>query len=159
MGARGPARKPTALKLLEGNPGHQKLNHNEPKPRPIAPDCPAWLNPIARREWRRICPELERLGLLTGVDLAGLANYCSLFAVIVQCEKAIHKTGLVVEIRDAAGTVTSTRQRAEVGVRHKAIMAIKPYLGEFGLTPAARGRMQMLGGVADAEEEESAFDI
>ena len=32
MGRRGPAPKPTAIKILEGNPGKQKLNHNEPKP-------------------------------------------------------------------------------------------------------------------------------
>ena len=28
MGKRGPAPKPTALKILEGNPGKQKLNKN-----------------------------------------------------------------------------------------------------------------------------------
>ena len=33
----GPKPKPTRLKVLQGNPGHQKLPKNEPKPRPIRP--------------------------------------------------------------------------------------------------------------------------
>lgn len=169
MGARGPAPKPTALKLLEGNQGHRPINNSEPHPRPIAPPCPAWLDATARREWRRISPELERLGLLTGVDLAGLANYCNLFSTIVRCERILQKSGLTMELREPSvtdadgnvvpGAVKYIQQRPEVAIRHKAILGIRPYLAEFGLTPAARGRMQMLGGVADAEEEESAFDL
>ena len=30
MGKRGPAPKPTALKVLQGNPGKRKLNDSEP---------------------------------------------------------------------------------------------------------------------------------
>ncbi len=33
MGQRGPAPKPTALRILEGNPGKRPLNASEPRPR------------------------------------------------------------------------------------------------------------------------------
>jgi hypothetical protein len=33
--------------------------------------CPNWLDKEARPEWRRLGPELERIGLLTGVDGPG----------------------------------------------------------------------------------------
>ncbi len=68
--------KPTALKLLEGNPGKRPLPMNEPKPAPTAPKCPSWLHKDAKKEWKRISTELERLGLLTQVDMAALAGYC-----------------------------------------------------------------------------------
>lgn len=40
MAIRGKKPKPTNLKILEGNPGKRPLNLNEPKPIPIAPECP-----------------------------------------------------------------------------------------------------------------------
>ena len=42
--------KPTYLKVLEGNPGKRPLNENEPKPKPSAPKCPAWLSPVCQRQ-------------------------------------------------------------------------------------------------------------
>jgi phage terminase small subunit len=38
---------------------------NEPKPKQIAPKCPSWLEPDAKKEWRRLSKELESMGLLT----------------------------------------------------------------------------------------------
>jgi phage terminase small subunit len=70
---------PTALKLLAGNPGHRPLNQNEPKPELVAPTCPSHLSREAKREWRRIVPELEKLGLLTRIDRAALAAYATAY--------------------------------------------------------------------------------
>ena len=87
MGARGPAPKPTALKVLDGNPRHRPINRSEPRPRPVAPKCPSWLDAEAKREWRRIAPALERIGLLTEIDGTALAG-CPVFCA------AVHKWGL-----------------------------------------------------------------
>lgn len=54
MAQRGRKPKPTALKVLEGNPGKRQLNVVEPKPRNKAPKCPAWLDAEAKKEWRRL---------------------------------------------------------------------------------------------------------
>ena len=43
MAQRGRKPKPTAVKVLEGNPGKRGLNAGEPKPEKKAPRCPAWL--------------------------------------------------------------------------------------------------------------------
>src|SRR3989304_3311411 len=79
MGRRGPAAKPASLRLLEGNPGKRPIREG-PKPRPLRPTCPSWLSPQAKAEWRRLAPELERLGLLTHLDRAAFAAYCQSFA-------------------------------------------------------------------------------
>jgi hypothetical protein len=42
--------KPTALKVLSGNPGKRALNKNEPKPGGV-PTCPSSLDATAKREW------------------------------------------------------------------------------------------------------------
>lgn len=49
MAIRGRKPKPTALKVLEGNPGHRPLNKKEPLPKGRLPRCPDWLEDDARR--------------------------------------------------------------------------------------------------------------
>lgn len=73
----GPPPKPTALKVLAGNPGKRALNDQEPKP---VAKCspPAWLPPDVLEEWRRQAPALERLGLLTEIDGEAFATLCTL---------------------------------------------------------------------------------
>ena len=48
MAQRGRKPKPTAVKVLEGNPGKRSLNTGEPKPDKKAPRCPAWLEDEAK---------------------------------------------------------------------------------------------------------------
>lgn len=124
--------KPLSLRILEGNPGHRPLPKNEPKPRPVAPPCPVWLLPAARREWRRVVPELLRLGLLTVVDRAALAGYCQAWAKVEAAERAIARNGLMTE---------DGKARPEVGIAAKEWAMIRAFCAEFGLTPAARTRM------------------
>lgn len=67
MGARGPLPKSNVVRLREGNPG-KRLTPPQPKPRPVAPGCPAHLPAVAKTQWRKVVPELERAGLATAVD-------------------------------------------------------------------------------------------
>ena len=82
MEPRGPAPKPTALKLLEGNPGKQKLNKNEPMPKvpDVIPKPPKRLLPEAKKEWKRLAPAMVALGLLTEVDTSAFAELCQNYA-------------------------------------------------------------------------------
>jgi len=47
---RGRKPKPTAVKVLEGNPGKRSLNTAEPKPEKKAPRCPSWLEDEAKED-------------------------------------------------------------------------------------------------------------
>ena len=80
MAQRGRKPKPTAIKELEGNPGKRPLNEAEPKPEHKAPPCPKWLEPEAKKEWRRLSKQLEAIGVLTEVDQAAFASYCQAYA-------------------------------------------------------------------------------
>ena len=52
MAERGRKPTPTAIKVLEGNPGKRPLNANEPKPKKKAPRCPSWLEDEAKKNGR-----------------------------------------------------------------------------------------------------------
>ena len=76
MAARGRKPKPTALKVLEGNPGKRPLNDHEPIPPKGELKCPSWLLPEAKKEWKRLASSLEAMGVLTMADLTAFAGYC-----------------------------------------------------------------------------------
>lgn len=149
MGRRGPAPKPTVLRLIEGNPGKRPINRNEPKPPPERPTCPRWLSPEAKREWRRVAPELEKLGLLTRVDRAALAAYCQAYARWRQAEEVLQREGLTFATESGY-----LMPRPEVKVAEKAMQIIRAFCIEFGLTPSARARMT----VPEAKREEDPFE-
>ena len=77
MGQRGPMPKPAALRLLEGNAGKRPLNLTDGiNPKIEIPAPPKHLGREARKEWKRITPLLEDLGLISGLDRTALALYC-----------------------------------------------------------------------------------
>src|SRR3990167_6300738 len=90
-GSRGPLPKPTALKLLEGNPGKLALNLSDGvNPRIEVPTAPKHLSPEARKEWKRITPLLEELGLISGLDRAALGLYCQSVGRLSELEMAFN---------------------------------------------------------------------
>jgi len=144
--------KPTALKVLEGNRGKRPLPQNEPKPDPIAPKCPAWLHKDAKKEWKRIAPQLERLGLLTQVDMAALAGYCESWAQYKRSIEFIHKHGEVYPIKDDEGRVKYLQQVPQVSIANKSLANIRAAATQFGLSASDRGRIQVPG-LEDKEDE------
>lgn len=132
----GRPRKPTRLKLLEGTYRPDRAPRNEPMPAPAVPEPPEDLDPEARAEWDRIVPHLAALGLLSHLDRAALAAYCQLYARWWEAERAIREHGLT-QVTES-GYVA---QRPEVGIANTALTQMRRYLVEFGLTPAARSRI------------------
>lgn len=159
MGRRGPPPKPTKLKVLQGNPGHQKLNKNEPEPKQaVGMRCPKWMPDEGRKEWRRVVPELERLGLLSVIDQAALEGFCYSYAQWRKQVEWIAINGDVFPIRDKkTGKITYLQQVPQVAMGQKALNEMRKFAQEFGLTPAARARLQTPNKEVDAAELEKYF--
>jgi len=144
--------KPTKLKLIEGNPGKRPLNMNEPKPKPTIPECPDWLksDEIAYKEWQRVVPELETLGLLTCLDGAALEGYCKSYSRFVEAEQFMDskisgvekKKGTVYKITTKTGS-EYLQQLPQVSIAQKYLQIAIRLMAEFGLTPSSRGRMSL----------------
>ena len=74
--------KPTALKILQGNPGQRPLNTLEPKP-PAGCEMPKELmsNVSAVKHWNEQAPRLIAMGVLTQVDGLTFARLCRLWSL------------------------------------------------------------------------------
>ena len=78
MAVRGRKPKPTALKVLEGNPGHRPLNKKEPMPKGKLPRCPEWLEDDAKKEWKRlgkVLAEMVDVGAMVADDEKRRVSY------------------------------------------------------------------------------------
>lgn len=139
--------KPTALKIAEGNPGKRALNHNEPKPGPGVPECPAHLHGESRKEWGRIAPELDRMGLLTHVDRVALACYCESWGSYINALLQMRKKGEVVI--GSEGQEIKSKWRIIADDQKRLFTRI---LAEFGLTPSSRARMSVKPAATPTDE-------
>lgn len=149
---RGPKPTPTALKMLAGNPGGRSLNLREPKPRGGAPHCPRWLKGEARKEWRRVAPELKRLGVLTSLDRAALAMYCEAWAWWLTAKQALEREGLT--FTTPTGSI---KARPEVAIMNQAAKQAHALACELGLTPSSRTRLD--AGDADADPTDRKYGL
>ena len=143
MGRRGPPPKPTHLKLLEGNLGKRPLNTREPQPQKIAPRCPEWLTGEGRAAWRRLTALLKGMGLLTVADADAMAAYCLTYARWREAEEFLSAHGLVFPLRDEQGRVRCMQPFPQVSIARNALLLLKAYQQEFGLTPSSRSRIEL----------------
>lgn len=138
MATRGPKPKPTALKELEGNPGKRPLNDKEPKPEKKAPRCPTWLEPDAKKEWKRLAKQLEELGILTQVDMTSFAGYCQAYARWKEAEEFISKHGTIVKTPSGYW-----QQVPQVSIAQTYLKTMSKFCEQFGLTPSSRSRLEV----------------
>ena len=153
-GSRGPMPKPNVLKLLANNPGKRPLNLADGvNPRVEIPAPPKHLGREAVKEWKRITPLLEELGLISGLDRAALGLYCQSVGRLSELETAFKGKVAKLEaenvdyadavLRVSYSTTPSGYEQQSVIVQlirsHRE--EVNRYLGHFGLSPAARARV------------------
>lgn len=148
---RGRRPKPTNLKVIQGNPGRRPLNPREPKPPAGAGEPPGHLSAAARQFWPGMAQRLEGMGVLTDADTYALERLAECYAEIIDLQRVIDEEGRTYQTTTygkEGDSNTMHRQRPEVAMLSDADRRFKGYLVEFGLTPAARCKVQ-----TSAEEE------
>lgn len=160
--------KSIGLHLAEGNKSNltkdeiEKRKKAEEKLTPKSDNIkrPKWLkhDKIAQREWRKIVPELKRLGLLTNIDTTALAMYCEAVSEYVQAVEKIKENGPVVEYTNTKGE-TNMVENPAIQVKKKNYQVIKDMLKEFGLTPSSRASLAIKAEGDDKKSDNEFGDI
>ena len=141
MATRGPKPQPANLKILRGNPGGRKIKDTV-KPAPKRPRCPTWLieNKTAHHIWLKISKELDSSGLLVGLDSYLLALFCRAYATIIDCELYIEKQGGIAVYLEGKNSQTAPHLAALKDAR----AFVKGCIADFGLSPSARSRLEII---------------
>lgn len=132
---------PAYLKEVQGTGRPSRANPVPPAVTPGRPRIPRHLSPGARAAWRVFAPILDRMGVLTNVDGMALERACECYADIRELQATITREGRTYETRTERGDIMH-RARPEVAALADADRRLKAWLVEFGLTPAARSRVQ-----------------
>jgi len=160
MGARGPKPLPSNVHRLRGNPSKLPSAQlmDDLQPEIEVPGCPPHLLPEARKEWKRITPELERYGLISKLDRGALSLYCQAWARWVWAERQLQRSmARADELRDEAeakGEIYAGGDGCTVAtpnghmtysphwvIANKAMDQVNKFLADFGMSPSARGRV------------------
>ena len=149
---------PSADKIARGNPGKRALNKREPDPEYLDDMTPpAWLPDAAKAVWRDFAPKLRKAKVLTVIDVPAFEKWCVKTAQWRAAILDLFKRGVMVERvgRDGARTITKTEAKSKKKTEPAMVvnqlvfaesMFFKQALAierEFGMTPAARTRVQI----------------
>ena len=122
---RGRPPKPTALKILQGNPGRRPLNKREPEPTLGKPEKPEGLGPYGEEIWDELIEQLIMMQVMSTADRRALEL----------CARSYQ------EYRQA---LTQTDKKISVTAASDAWKRCKSMLVEFGLTPSSRSRVKVV---------------
>lgn len=100
------------------------------------PACPAHLQGEARREWRRIGRKLLACGLMTEIDGAALALYCTSWARWVEAEGNLVRYGTVIKAPSGYPIISPY-----LSIANTAMAQMTRLLVEFGMSPSSRSRV------------------
>jgi len=102
--------------------------------------CPGWLGDMARKEWKRVAPELVQCGLVCSLDAFMLAVYCNIVASVDECQAVIRRDGEQITHWDDDGTTRLMPHPAIAQAQEAAAQAVT-FAAEFGLPARSDGRM------------------
>lgn len=148
MGLRGPKPKPTRQKELAGNPGRRPLYTTEPKPEMVDnPNPPRCFDKYAKEEWRRVVPEMVRLGILSVLDLGILESHCMAFSLKrraeVEAEKYFKENRKLTRSYTNKAGANNEVPIPELGIMKQQADILKHTTAALGLSPADRSRVRI----------------
>ncbi|XVV05343.1 phage terminase small subunit P27 family [Actinosynnema sp. CA-248983] len=143
MGKRGPAAKPTTLRILHGDRA-DRINDREPVPPAQEIACPDWASDGAREIWARLAPSLEKRGVLTAWDVDAFLVLCEALNRYRNATALVNGSALLVQ--GGSGLM----KNPALQVQAEAERTFLTYAARFGLTPSDRQSIKVeVGGDQD----------
>lgn len=141
-------RKPTALKVLEGNRGKRPLPEDEPRPRVVKAKAPKDLPKPAKRVFKKLSARLLHCGLHTELDDDALATISQLIAERDAVWKLIEgppKAKFILEIIRPGkwGDIIEEKINPLYVLERQINEQLKKWLPEQGMTPRGRAGLSI----------------
>jgi P27 family predicted phage terminase small subunit len=132
MGRRGPAKKPTALRILHGDQARY-INADEPQPSDGPVDGPDGMSADVRAVWDFVLAELTHMNLARRPDTHQLRAYCEAVVAHAHAARMLEVGGMLL-----TGADKKVRPNPAMDMMTKSARTMLIYAREFGLTPASR---------------------
>lgn len=144
---KGRRSSPTALKLLNGETKANRINKDEPVPRPVEPDAPDGMSDEVRAVWDATLIELRAMGLAHKADTDALHCFCEAVINHRKASYLLARSPMLVKSR-----YDTWMKNPALQVQRDSAHVVRVFAHEFGLTPSARSTINAKG-LGDANEE------
>lgn len=148
MGKRGPAPKPTNLRLLHGD-RKDRINSDEPVPADGLPNLPPGVDPQVAEVWAYTIDQLRTMQLATPADRDVLLAYCEAVVIHRKASDILAKSSVLIK-----GLHGGLVKNPAVQIQRDAAIVMRGLAQEFGLTPSARSQIRM--GTGDKRDDTAA---
>jgi P27 family predicted phage terminase small subunit len=147
----GKGRKPTPTNILKlRGSWRAKTRPNEPTPEVTKVEAPEFLGAREREIFDKMAQKLFDLGVLTEIDAGALTRYATILVRWMDAARQMAEgVATHIAIKDDAGKVKSFMPTPPYMVFNKSNEQLMKLESEFGLTPAARPRLQSSNGGKD----------
>jgi len=147
----GKGRKPTPTNILKiRGSWRAKTRPNEPTPEVTKVEAPEFLGAREREIFDKMAEKLFDLGVLTEIDAGALTRYATILVRWMDAARQMAEgVATHIAIKDDEGKVKSFMPTPPYMVFNKSNEQLMKLESEFGLTPAARPRLQSSNGGKD----------
>lgn len=136
MGKRGPAGKPTNLRMLHGD-RKDRINTDEPIPADGLPELPDGVSDEVATVWEYTVAQLAAMHCVSPADRDPLLAYCEAVVTHRRASRMLARSNVIAKAAKGDGVVKNPL----VQVQRDAAILIRILGREFGLTPSARSDM------------------
>lgn len=117
---------------------------------------PAWLiDSVAKREWKRVVKELDKISLVCNLDKNNLAGYCNAFANYLKVTKLLKGQDYCIERETRTGTIIVKNPLVDIQKSYAEEM--RRFASLCGMTIDARLKAAAAKAEAEAENMEKKF--
>ena len=155
----GTKRTPTAVRVLQGNPGKRPYPKDEPTYQVVLCEPPKGISPQAAFLWRQMMPLLTASRVMTEADVQAFGVLCETgarwhYAVEKSWEGMIYfPAGYEVDAQGKKVPKGAARVNPYVKIAEEAGREYRRLLAEFGLTPSSRAGVAKAG----ADDDDNPF--
>ena len=140
----GPPKTPTHLRLVRGNPSKRPINENEPKPAAGVPPTPKHFDKQGKYWFKRMADELDAIGVMSQLDARALELLVEAYTEYRHHCDTLEVEGYTYRTETQSGDVLIKAHPAAF-MKADAWKRLRAMLGEFGMTPASRSKVNAKG--------------
>jgi P27 family predicted phage terminase small subunit len=138
---KGRAPLPTPLRVLSGDAAPEDVEREpHPEPKDAPPRRPTWLKGEGAKVWTSLARSLHRKGLLDEWNAVIFAVWCQEVGNYITAASMVNTTALLVR-----GHRNVLHKNPALSVQRDAVPSIRLLGAEFGMTPASRAGLDLIG--------------
>ncbi len=140
----GAKKLPVQMKKTRGTSRKDRDNPKQPDIVKIDSSVPDWLCEVGKNKFIELKAVFEKMKILSQSDYDMLAKMCDSWSIYQEARSFIKTNGTTYTTQTAQGDIMH-RPRPQYAIMEKERAALIKMMSDFGMSPASRQRVQMIG--------------